>query len=337
MRKLFIVLIFFLAITLVIVSFSEIQNILETLQRANYWILAGAFLLESLWVFNLGAEYAAIYEALGIQDSAKRLFPVVATVNFINVVAPSAGVGGVAIFLKDGRRQDYPPGKVTVASALYVLFEWASVLVVLFLGLIVLIRRNNLNASEITASALLFIVVLFLVVLLYIGSHSSRRLGNILAALAHAINRVLYPFLHREYLSEDRAHVFAEEVGDGLSILRQEPKRLLKPLFWALAGKALLILVFLCSFLAFDVPFSAGTIIGGFAIGYLFLIVSPTPSGVGVVEGVLAVALRSLHVASGAAVVVTLTYRAVTFWFPLLIGALAFHQFNNRLDEIPLS
>jgi uncharacterized protein (TIRG00374 family) len=82
--------------------------------------------------------------------------------------------------------------------------------------------------------------------------------------------------------------------------------------------------VLVCSFLSFDVPFSAGTIVGGFAIGYLFLIVSPTPSGIGVVEGVMTLALRTLRVELSDAVLITLAYRGVTFWLPMAVGAFAF-------------
>ena len=97
---------------------------------------------------------------------------------------------------------------------------------------------------------------------------------------------------------------------------------------YRLLGKALLMGVLVCSFLAFDVPFSAGTIVGGFSIGYLFLIVSPTPSGIGVVEGVMALALASLRVVWSQAVIVTLVYRAITFWVPLGVGALAFRKLH---------
>jgi uncharacterized protein (TIRG00374 family) len=76
-------------------------------------------------------------------------------------------------------------------------------------------------------------------------------------------------------------------------------------------------------FLAFQVPFSAGTIIGGFAIAYLFLIITPTPAGVGIIEGVMPLALSSLRVPWSEAVVITLAYRGVTFWIPLGFGAIA--------------
>ena len=85
-------------------------------------------------------------------------------------------------------------------------------------------------------------------------------------------------------------------------------------------------LVLTCVFLAFQIPFSAGTIIGGFAISYLFLIVSPTPSGIGIVEGVMPLALSSLHVPLSQGLIVTLAYRGITFWIPLGVGAIAFRM-----------
>jgi hypothetical protein len=336
MRKFFVVLIFFLGVALIFFSFSELQRILDVLQQADYRLLLGALVLEICWLFALAMMYQALYQALGIQDSAGRLFRVVAAANFVNVVAPSAGLGGVAIFIRDGGRRGHASGRVLVSGALYVLFDLISVLAVVLLGLLVLVRRNNLNWSEILAATFLFLVAATLAFFLYIGSRSAQRLGDLLARIAHRINRLLWPILHRDYLSEQRAHAFAAEIEEGLVALRSNPLALRQPLFWALANKALLIFIFMCMFMAFKVPFSAGTIIGGFAIGYLFLIVSPTPSGVGVVEGVLAVVLHSLRVPFEAAVVVTLAYRAVTFWFPFFLGAWAFHNFNQQLNEIPL-
>jgi hypothetical protein len=149
--------------------------------------------------------------------------------------------------------------------------------------------------------------------------------------MARFVNRLVRPFIHRAYLSEGRAHTFASEIAEGLSDLPERPKQLLVPLLHALANKTLLIGILICAFLSFDVPFSAGTVIAGFAIGYLFLIVSPTPNGIGVVEGLMPLALVSLRVTYEAAVVITLTYRAVTFWVLLAVGAWAFRRLH--LDD----
>jgi uncharacterized protein (TIRG00374 family) len=107
-------------------------------------------------------------------------------------------------------------------------------------------------------------------------------------------------------------------------MLRGKRKELIWPFLFALNNFALLICVLAFTFLALGTPFSVGTLVGGFAIGYLFLIVSPTPSGLGVVEGVMTLTLASLRVQLEAAALITLTYRFITFWFPLAVGAVAF-------------
>jgi uncharacterized protein (TIRG00374 family) len=88
--------------------------------------------------------------------------------------------------------------------------------------------------------------------------------------------------------------------------------------------------ILVASFLCFEVPFTVGTIIGGFSISYLFLIVSPTPSGIGIVEGVMPLALSSLNVPWSQAVIITLAYRGITFWLPLGVGAVAFRTLNRQ-------
>ncbi len=330
MRKIFVVLVFFLAVGLVIFSFSELEKIAATLQKSNLLFVAAALAVELLWLLNVALTYQSFYRRLGLEEGLGHLALVVAAVNFVNVVAPTAGMGGMALFVDNGRKRGHPPGRVTAAGALFLFFDYLAFLFVLALGLVVLFRRNNLDAGEITASLVLVTIASVLGALLYIGSRSASRLGDILARLARRVNRILRPFIQRDYLDESRAHAFACEIGEGLSGLRDDPGRLLRPMLFSLTNKALLISILLLVFLAFGVPFSAGTIIAGFAIGYLFLIVSPTPAGVGVVEGMLALALKSLRVEWSQAVIVTLVYRAVTFWFQLVVGAIAFRLLNRR-------
>ena len=329
MRKFILFLVFFLAVVFVFLSFSELQSIGDTLRHANFWYFSLALVVEIGWMFNMGMTFRALYALIELEEKPLRLMLVSIAASFVNVVAPSMGMGGMAVFVNDGKRRGLPPGKVTAASALFVLLDYLAFLCVLALGIIVLIRRNNLDSGEIVASLILTVIALGLGILLYIGSRSAKQLGNILARGAHFINKILRPFLHRDYLKETRAHEFAAEIAESLAEIHQEKKRLLIPMLYALNNKMILIVIMLLMFLAFKVPFSAGTIIGGFAIGYLFLIVSVTPSGIGIMEGVLALALNSLGVAWSQAVVITLAYRAVTLWFPLGLGAWAFRYLQK--------
>ncbi|NOY98494.1 MAG: flippase-like domain-containing protein [Chloroflexi bacterium] len=329
MRKFFIALIFFLGIAFVILSFSELQSIAETLKQTDLRIFALALLVQLGWLYNMGMTYRSLYHVVGLEEGGRHLTIVATAANFVNVIAPSVGMGGIAVFVNDGNRRGHPPGKVTAASTLYVFFDYVAFLCVLTLGLVVLVRRHNLETSEVIASLILLAIALGLGILLYIGSRSAEKFGGALAWMARLVNAVARPFTHREYVSEARAHSFATEIAEGLVEVRNQPKKLIMPMLFALNNKALLIVILLLMFLSFNVPFSAGTIIGGFAIGYLFLIVSVTPSGIGVMEGVLALALNSLRVPWSQAVVITLAYRAVTLWFPLGVGALAFRRLQS--------
>jgi len=334
MRKFFVIVFLFLGITLVILSVGELETIVKTIRQGNLWFLLLALLLQLAGFGVIGQMYRSIYRLLNVDESALTLSLIAAAANFVNVVAPTAGVGGIALFATEARRRGHPSGKATVAGALFLLFDQAAFSLVLALGLLVLFRRNNLGAGEITASLLFLLVAGFSAFLLYLGYRSAARLGNALARLAHLINWLLHPFIHRQYLSEQRAHEFAAEVADGLAGLSEKPRSLLIPILLGLLNKTLLMGILSFSFLSFAVPFSIGTIIGGFAIGYLFLIVSPTPSGIGVVEGVMAIGLSSLRVPWSQAVVITLVYRAITFWVPLGVGALAFRTLHLNGQEV---
>lgn len=330
MRKFIISLILFLGAAFIYLSFSELENIAQTLQQGNFWFILLAVLIQFAWFGVSGLIFQSIYRVLGVEDTIYRLALLVASATFVNTVAPSAGMGGMAVFISNARRNQQPVGKVTVANMLFLFLDYVAFLVVLALGLIILFRRNYLDPAEIAASGVMFAIAAALGFLLYLGSRSAEALGNTLAWMARFVNRLVSPFIHRDYLSERRAHEFAHEMASDLKALPEKLHTLGMPLFYSFAAKTLLMCILLFIFIAFQIPFTAGTIIGGFAISYLFLIVSPTPSGVGIVEGVMPLALTSLHVPWSDAVIITLAYRGITFWLPLGVGALAFRWLGRE-------
>jgi uncharacterized protein (TIRG00374 family) len=320
MRKFIIAVVLFLGFVFVVAKLAEIQSIAETLQRGIWWFLGLALIIEFLWFINCGASFRAIYRAMGIEEQLGTLSLIVSAANFVNVIAPSAGVGGLAIFISEARRRNYSPARAAVAGVLFLLFDYLGLISILLVGLVILIRRNDLTLVVILASAALVGLAMLFAFLLNLGMQSALALGNTLARMAHFINRILHPFIHRDYLSEVRAHEFAHDAADGLIKMRDDPKTMLMPLFLALTNKTALIIILTLVFLAFKIPISIGTIIACFSIGYLFVIISPTPAGIGVVEGALTLALTSMYISLEDAAVITLSYRGITFWIPLLFG-----------------
>jgi hypothetical protein len=331
MRKFLVLLILFLGVVLVIVSFGELEQTVETLQKGNFRYILLAFLIQIGWFFLVGITYQSLYRLLGMQESTFYLTQMAAAATFVNYVMPSGGVSGIAVFVNAAKKNRRSTGKITLAAALFVLMDQIAFIAVLALGIIVLIRRNDLTIAEITASVVFLFIASLLAFTLYLGYRSADAMGAFLARLVRLVNAILRPIIRRDYLQEARAYSFAHEMADGLASLPDNPRSLLRPFFLALLNKSLMICILFCAFLAFQVPYSPGTVVGGYAIGYLFTIVTPTPAGIGFVEGVLPLALRSLRVAWSQAVVITIVYRAMTFWVPLGVGAMAFR--NLHLDK----
>jgi len=334
MRKTFITIVLVLSIILIVASISEIETIIQTLQRGDWLYLLLAIFAEGLWLVNLAATFHSIYRAVGIEgETIWGFLPVIVSANFVNIIAPSAGMSGVTIIIARARQMKYSTARATVASTLFVESDYLGFLSVLAVGMIVLVRRNNLSAAEITAAAILVLVALIFAFLLFLGMRSEQSLGKALLFLTRFVNSLLRPFIHREYLQKAHALDFAHDVADGLQQLKSNPKSMIMPILFALINKALLLSIFTLVFLAFNVPISIGTIIAGFSIGYLFLIVSPTPAGIGIVEGSLTLALTTMYIPLGIAAIITLAYRGITFWLPLFLGMISLRwlDFQKKL------
>ncbi|MHC1783961.1 MAG: YbhN family protein [Anaerolineaceae bacterium] len=331
MRKFFLAVILLLGILFIIGRYSEVQNITATLQAGNLWYFLLALFLEGLWLLIVSLTWQRIYSSVGVEFSRWHLFQIVNSANFANTVAPTGGVSIVAIYLDDAKKRGISGARIAVAYAMNLLFDFTGLLFILIFGLAVMARRDVLKWPEVTASFILLSASVGLAAILYLAMHSSDRLAHILAAFARSINRVLRPFIHREYLEIDRARTFAAEAADGVEILRHNRKRLIPILLLAVINKLLLLVILLTCFWAFQVPYSAGIIVAGFSIGYLFVIVSPTPNGIGLMEGALTLTLGTLGVAVEAAAVITMAFRGITFWIPLLIGLITIRYL--RLTE----
>lgn len=324
MRKFVFALFLMLTVIFIMARTAEVTNIIETLKEADWRFMFLAVVVLGVWFLNTALCYWFIYRAMDIEEKLGHLALTASAAFFVNVVAPSGGVGGIAVFASEAKRKGISRARVMVATAVVVLLDYIGFLIMLGLGLIVLWRRSSISSTEIVATVIMVTFISVLGTLLYKGMISAEALGNTLAAMARRINRLFWPFIHRDYIAEYRAYEFAHDASGGLHRLRYQPRGLLLPATLAFTGKLLMVVIFLLCFLAFNVAFSPGTIVGGWSISYLFTIVSPTPGGMGVVEGLLPLSLVTLNVPLGAATIITLLYRGITFWLPLFIGMLAF-------------
>jgi len=314
---------FFLVLVaiLIVTRFTELEDIAATILQADWRFLAVAFAVQLFLLLNNGFYFWTLYNGLGIRERTLRLTLLSSAGFAVGVLTPVAGTTSLAVFVADGRLKGLPSGKITVAGVLSLLYDYLAFLAILALGLIIFFRRNILSARELVPTAILAAMAGGITYFIVVGLRSEVTLGNSLAKMTRLGNRMLKPLLRKEIFKEENAVKFAHETVEGLQELRKKSKlAIILPFVPSFVHKLLLMFILFLVFKAYQAPFSPGTIIAGFGIGYLFVIVSITPAGLGVVEGTFPLALTALGVPLGTAVIITLTYRAVTFWFPFLIG-----------------
>jgi uncharacterized protein (TIRG00374 family) len=330
MRKIFLVVIVLLAIAYLVFSFAELEHILAALRQSRPIYLGAAIAVEALLLLNSAATFWALYRLVELRESARSLLIMVTAANFVNLIMPASGLGGMAVFIEEARWRGTSTGRVMLAGILYVLYEYIALFAALAAGFVILSRLGKLNAAELLAAGFFLILAAALSTGLVVGYKSTRRLGKLLAWLVGTLNRLLQPFLHRDFLNVASAYTFASELTEGLAASRHAtPIQILLPLAFTLVNKILLIAILALSFVALGNPVSLETVVAGFSVGHLFVYASPTPSGIGFVDSILPLALNSLGMALPHAVLVALVYRAITLWLPLGLGAAAFRSLHH--------
>lgn len=323
MRRLILLLLITLGVLFLLSRSEQLERILSTLGRGDTRWIVLALVVHLAWMLNIAASFRSIYRLLGLEESIVHMALVAAAAQFVSVLAPSGGMGGAAVLLADAKKRGLPVGRVTTGAALFLFFEQASLLAVVALGLIILFQVNQLGAAEVLAAVILAGIALFIGVLLLLGMRSPELLQRALAWSGGLANRLLRTFLRREVFDLSRTPALSRDVNEGLQAIRRQPRGLILPAALAFSSKALLITILTLVFIAFRQPFTPGMLIAGFSIGYLFYIVSPTPSGIGFVEGAMALVLTSLGVPFAVAAVIAVAFRGVTFWLTITYGMLA--------------
>lgn len=302
----------------------DVEALGRTLRQAQPFAIGVALALQGLTLCNQPALYQALYALLDLPARWRDLAPLVWAGHFVNVVTPSAGLGGTALLLDDARRRGWDSSRVALANTLYFLLNFAWFAVLLAAGMLALWLRHDLKPYEIAASAVLFAGILVALVALIVVAVRPAALEKPLVAIARGVNFLSHRVLDRAVLPEEKARAFALEFSVAARTLRNARGQLLRPLFHTFWVDGLEICVLAACFAAFPGAgqVSFALILAGYAIGTLFLVVSVTPQGLGVVEGVMTATFVSLGVPLERAAVVVLVYRGLSFWLPLGAGFL---------------
>lgn len=317
-------------------NLGDLQALERTLRQGRpLWVLV-AFGLQGLVLLNGAALYQALYKLLHLPITFKRMLSLSLATEFVNFTTVG-GAAGVGVLLRDALARGLDSSRVVLANILFTLFNltWFSLL--LIMGLLVLFIRHELKLYELLSAGVLLGGTLLMLGGVILAGAKPAWLAAIGRFVAWLINGMSDLILKRPVLEEDDLATWTIDLSRAAAALRRERTRLLpSSAFTVLTDSLSIIILYTClrAFLPADTPLGLGVLIAGYGIGVLFTAVAITPQGVGMVEGAMGATLVSLGLPLAEVTLGVLSYRGLSFWLPLLVGALAM---RFALENEPLT
>jgi len=309
----------------VVTRITEIKQLGTILAQGQWqWLLVAALVQAAYYsVFTL--VYQSAFQAVGVRSTWRGLAPVVLAMQFVNAATP-AGTAGVALYVDDAMRRGESGARAAAGVLLAEIADFGSFALVLCVGLAYLLVRHDLKAYETIGALALLLIVVGLAAVLLLGLWAPAWLQRLLGWVEATGNRLGRRLRRPGLLAEGWAERTAHEYTEAAHAIATHPPLVVRTGLLALAAHVLDLTSLYVLFLAFHNPVSLGILVAGFAMGVVFWIVAITPSGIGVVEGVMAMVFTSLGVPAGRATIISLSFRGLTFWLPMLLGAITLRR-----------
>ncbi len=125
-------------------------------------------------------------------------------------------------------------------------------------------------------------------------------------------------------LDGDKVARVVEEIANRLQTLVDQPVLLRRAVTWAAANwilDASCLWVFIAAFGKFVSPID---LMVAYGLANVLAVIPITPSGLGVIEGILIPTLVGFGVPKTQAIVAVLGYRVVNFWLPIPVGGISY-------------
>lgn len=299
---------------------ADLDELGRTLALGRWPWIAAAAGLQAAYYLLYAALVRESFRVVGVPGGLRHTLAVLLASMFVNVVVPSAGAAGAALFVDDAARRGHSPARAAAGLTLAMTAVLSALALVLAGSVAGLAARHELRPLEAWGAAALFAMDGALLLLLALALRWPGVLGALLRGLERAAAAALRRLGRADAAPAGWAGRTAAEFVEVARALRARPAG---PA--GLLGLALLTTLLDAStlgvlFLAFGEPLRPGVVVVGYAFGIATWLISPIPQGIGMVEGVMAVVYASLGVRAEPATLVVLSFRGLTFWLPMLAG-----------------
>ena len=305
---------------LIFQNITDYRVLLDTIQDANYVLLGYTVLIG---VGNL-ATYSFIYQRSIALVSRRNHYPEFLHKTFefifINLSTP-LGVTGASAYLtrylvKKGLSNIQAVFGMLVAN----LSNNVSFLFILGFTVLSLSNSNHLEPYQTLAAEFLLLLNLGLFLITFLVIVLPSFSGKAAHFIVNIINSLTRKLIRKELLAGKSLDDYILETITISKRFDRSFGKFIKTIPLSLTYHLINISVLFLSFLAFGASIEIWKVVSLYGIIFLFAIVSPTPFGIGIVEGLAHTVAISLGIDSSVSLVAILTYRVATLWLPAFAG-----------------
>jgi uncharacterized protein (TIRG00374 family) len=317
-KKVLIALSVLLAVILYYVArYSKGLEIVRTLLHVAPLSVVAMILVQTGYFVFQGLLFQGIYRSVGFKRQLSYTTLLYVAMNLINTAAPVAGLSGSIYMVHLEHRHGMDRSEGLLINFLYYMVDYVVFLVVLLVALGYIFVSSNISKTVVIAALVFAAYVFFLALsgtLLIARPDICYRVISWLNNLVGDFRKGKYPF------NLEQVKAFVEDVRGAW--LRSEHS-------WSYLGRAALAAsglhacslgVLYLAFTALHVPASVQLMAAGYTVATLLNIVSVTPGGIGFAEGGMTAVFASMGVPVEQSLLVSLLYRTIFTWFPLLVG-----------------
>jgi glycosyltransferase 2 family protein len=307
----------------------QLTEVLTVLRQGLWYYILAAALILFVNVYVQTSLYSSIYHIFGIPSEKRRILPLYLVTYFVTVAAPSGGLSAMLPFLQYARRGEVGMGRIIIANLVRTILWYSTFGLFLALGMIYLFLAHSLEWYELSAALVIFAADLGMVSALLLAWIAPRLLERVMNVISHLLERLFGLLRRPPPLTDRQLKAFAHDLNRAPALMRVVGwRRLLAPIGWAFLNEACNLLMLYLIARAFNFSPSFAILVTVYSISILFYIVSPTPGGIGFVEGSMILVMTTLDVPQHLATVITLAYRGLAFWGPFMLGFIALRWAN---------
>lgn len=305
----------------VVTRFASLPALGRAFARMSLPWLGAALGMHLVFFLLYGLLYRTTFAMVGVRSRVWDLLPVYFAASVANVVAPTGGATGAALFIANAHRRGQSPGRAAVGVLVVLIADLLTLVPFLAWGLHELRRTSGMVGGWVLAGAAIYLaLMLVLSSALWLANREAAEEAAILRWVERVVNRAWWRLRRRPMLTEGWAERTARQLADAAVAVARNPRRVGRITLLGLLLHVVNLGDLWAVFQALGQPVAPGALVCGFALGIVFFVIGVIPQGVAVVEGVMAYVFTTLGYPPGTVGAAVLVFRALNFVLPVLIG-----------------